>query len=204
MYSNLIPALFFPAQMANNQKPTGGYIAVSMPTSFNQQPFQLLQPLQGHGPSMVYPGSSADSPNLAGINAAKYVSPSSHTRSTPGGTLTEITRGQVELEGGSSPQISLSPELQNSSLSSSIIEETMRDRTRRYAHKFVVVVIRKFNNHHEINTYVEFTRKKTSKSIVFVFLDITKRRRSLLTIELLELVRNLLLFKDLHQQLQLL
>ena len=43
MYSNLIPALFFPAQMANNQKPTGGYIAVSMPTSFNQQPFQLLQ-----------------------------------------------------------------------------------------------------------------------------------------------------------------
>jgi len=132
MYSNLIPALFFPAQMANNQKPTGGYIAVSMPTSFNQQPFQLLQPLQGHGPSMVYPGSSADSPNLAGINAAKYVSPSSHTRSTPGGTLTEITRGQVELEGGSSPQISLSPELQNSSLSSSIIEETLRDRTRRH------------------------------------------------------------------------
>merc|ERR1712223_1517708 len=129
MYSNLIPALFFPAQMANNQKPTGGYIAVSMPTSFNQQPFQLLQPLQGHGPSMVYPGAS-DSPNLAGVNAAKYVSPS-HTRSTPGGTLTEI-RGQVELEGGISPQISLSPELQNSSLSSSIIEETLRDRTRRH------------------------------------------------------------------------
>ena len=129
MYSNLIPALFFPAQMANNEKPTGGYIAVRMLTSFNQQPFQLLQPLQGHGPSMVYPGAS-DSPNLAGVNAAKYVSPS-HTRSTPGGTLMEI-RGQVELEGGISPQISLSPELQNSSLSSSIIEETLRDRTRRH------------------------------------------------------------------------
>ena len=119
MYSNLIPALFFPAQMANNQKPTGGYIAVSMPTSFNQQPFQLIQPLQGHGPSMVYPGASAESPNIAGVNAAKYVSPS-HTGRTSGGTLTEI-RGQVE--GGSSP------ELQNSSLSSSIIEETLRDRT---------------------------------------------------------------------------
>ena len=77
VYSNLIPALFFPAQMATNQRPTGGYLAVSMPTNFIQQPLQLIQPIQGT--SMIYQPGEAH--NLGSNYAASSQRNTSENRS---------------------------------------------------------------------------------------------------------------------------
>ena len=121
MYPNLIPALFFPAQMAGAPKPTGGYLAVSMPTSFIQQPLQLLQPLSGS--SMMYqPTESHIGSNFIASSQIRAAGGSLPTESRVG------VLGQSNIGLGNHGNVR-SPDRQNSmSGDSSTIEEATRGR----------------------------------------------------------------------------